>query len=93
MPIIIFIPSSINAENRLVQCTQTQRINRVSSHATLLVISPDHGSVSYSLEKIEDYAFIPSDSCVVYVKSVGMYQCTVGEDKVQFEVKGINYIM
>lgn len=80
----------MNADSRLVHCGKTQRINRVSRHATLLVISPNHGSVSYSWEKIgEDYTYIPSDSCVVYVKSVGMYQCTVGEDKVQFEVKGI----
>ena len=60
--------------------------------APLLVLSPHHGSVRYLWEKRGvtrwELVYTPSDTCILYVKSHGLYKCSV-EGQVEFEVIGM----
>ena len=58
----------------------------------LLVLSPNHGEVTYFWEKkgvgVWESLCAPSDTCILYTNSPGCYQCTVEEKVFEFEVKG-----
>lgn len=58
----------------------------------LLLISPNHGNVCYQWEKKETLEWeaidVPNNTCVLYVKSCGMYKCTVDGEVYSFEVQG-----
>ena len=67
-------------------------INPVSKYATLVVISPEHGRLDYVWEKkgVEgmDDTYLPYNTSVLYVQSTGLYQCTIGEECIEFKVQG-----
>lgn len=79
-------------ERRIVRSHKQQNIESTDDFATLLVLSPRHGSVTYTWQKKGDWAWeaidvIPS-TCVLYVNSTGMYRCTVENDSYYFQVTG-----
>lgn len=79
-------------ERRIVRSRRQQHIISTDDFATLLVLSPRHGSVTYTWQKNGDWAWeiidvIPS-TCVLYVNSTGTYRCTVENDSYYFQVTG-----
>lgn len=60
-----------------------QVVDEMCKYATLLVLSPRHGSVCYNWETRMDaqsiWETIPSHTCLLYVKDPGHYKCTIGE--------------
>ena len=75
----------------MVRSQRLQTIKSVDDFATLLVLSPRHGSVAYTWEKKRDRAWetidVPS-TCVLYVNSAGIYRCRVENGSYYFEVTG-----
>ena len=87
----------INAEKQLVHSKKVQEIDPVKKVAPLLVLSPHHGSVCYLWEKRGvtrwELVYTPSDTCILYAKSRGLYKCSVEGQVVEFEVIGMIIIM
>ena len=60
--------------------------------ATLLILMPEHGSVSYKWERRNERAGVwqlievPPYTCLLYVDLPGDYRCQVGERKFYFIV-------
>ena len=86
----LHIHCAIFVEPHVIHCATTQSLDPVSKCAMLVVISPHHGSVDYEWELEDDCdAYFPSNTGVIYyVRNTGIYQCTVGEDIIKFEVLG-----
>ena len=59
--------------------------------APLLVISPDHGAVSYVWElnsAAEDVIPVYANTPLLFVDTCGSYKCTVGNKVFNFQVEG-----
>ena len=83
----------IFVENRPVRSARRSAIT--TGYATLLVLSPYHGEVSYKWEKKGNLAWemidVPSSTCLLYVNCYGMYRCKVDDAIYYFEVIGTSY--
>ena len=81
-------------EKKIVRSNKRQVLNSVDGFATLLLLSPNHESATYTWEKKGDWVWemlnVPS-TCIVYVNSTGTYRCTVGDKSYYFEVAGKSY--
>ena len=81
----------LSLERRVIRSHRQQKISSTDDFATLLVLSPRHGLVTYTWQKKGDWAWevidIPS-TCVLYVNSTGVYRCTVENDCYHFQVTG-----
>lgn len=76
--------------------TRSKKVLHLDPHASkcipLLILSRDHGTVSYHWDKKGPVSWEPLsatyNTCVLYVKLCGIYKCTVGGEEYVFEVKG-----
>lgn len=75
-------------ETELVHNSTTQIIDPISKTATLVVVSPNHGSVQYAWEVMGGDDIYSFNTGVLYVRTAGIYQCTVEGETVKFKVKG-----
>lgn len=81
------------AEKRIVRSRKSQYLDPCDSkYVSLLLLSPDHGSVQYQWEKKGRHEWesidVSNSTCVLYVKSCGIYKCTVAGEAHLFEVGG-----
>ena len=70
-----------------------QQIER-NEYARLLVVAPNHGSVTYTWKRMQDKLKwvklnVPSDTCLLYTKCTGIYSCDVSDELYYFEIEGI----
>lgn len=80
-----------HADNRVILSENKQYLDR--KHASLLVVSPQHGNVIYTWEKIDSSGNwvkvkVPVETCLLYAWSKGLYRCTVSGEFYNFEVSG-----
>jgi hypothetical protein len=69
-----------------------QLMDSVLRCASLVVVVPQHGAAEYTWERKTSTNWeilkIPTDTCILYVRSSGMYRCQVSSGIHLFEVKG-----
>lgn len=84
----------LHAEGKILRSKQIQSFNpEVARFTPLILVMPDHGNVGYEWEKKGTSEWeaicVPRDTCILYVKSCGLYKCTVMGQEYQFDVRGI----
>lgn len=83
----------VMSEGKTILSEKTQEIDPVLQYATLLVVVPRHGTAKYTWEKENSSTWknlrVPTDACVIYVRSSGMYRCQVTGQVYHFEVCGM----
>ena len=72
--------------------TSYQAVDEIRKHAALLVLSPNHGSVTYSWKRRTDVQTdweniaVTPHTCLLYACKPGEYKCTVEDENFLFTV-------
>lgn len=91
---IKYCECKIFADKKFIISKSIQMLGPDYSCARLLAVAPGHGSVHYVWEKKDVVTLkwvsinVPTDTCLLYARSMGYYKCEVEGRVFTYEVKG-----
>ena len=88
--IVIFLTKII--VTRITRTSKIQVLDTFNMFATLLLLAPDHGHVTYKWERrnaragVWELIDVPPFTCLLYVDQPGDYMCQMGGENFYFNV-------